>query len=639
MVMLVPNATMPTATAPDLDSRADEGVVNTEASASAPHEPASPESCPVESGDARTCSDPALPTEPQRSAATSRHSECVEDSDGTRRDSIVLVETSSRDEATMTEAIAREPLDNVSTTERATSAAVDTMVSTGETHLLSASGDCRDDTGMLGTSTDASAEDNEGNGVVRDVGAQEPVCSREGSSRKRRRTNDDVTLEPEPITPVVESVESERDNSSANGRTTDDTPPRQRECADGEERPEMSQGALPPRQITQNSRNEGQDVPQGSRSPSVPASSASQGRLSRALKVRVIARSESSVADSQSTPETDVHVLLPRIQRASTSERFRSPQGLQANAGLCSGHPSENNSSSEPTCSEDTPYSESTLQNDDDRIGTVITSTRPRREPPQSGSTGCRRSTCNSRPPEFIELETFLALWRRQHGSAHAEPNAPATAEAATAEPDQPRLVPPLPSSDAMRDDSSTLRGQPALAAADDDDVIAESCKLSRGIRHWEDNVASGRRLCHCRRAVATASQARATARDPQDGTAGEAVTATNFLSGARARALRRAALFEMNSMRALHVLQLCRDERTRRVVLQLYNEGRNSLAMEAYAAEIHALVRSAVDRASLDGSALAGFLQDLTNAEWLLPDTPRRSAGGPQLRNMRDQL
>lgn len=657
------SATPPSAAAPDLDSRGDEGIVNTEASASAQQVSASLESCPVESGDARSCNDPALPTEPQRIAGTSTQSECGENSDGTQCDSSAPAETSSHDKGSASEAIAHEPLENF-TAEEAASAAVDAMESNGETLPLSAPGDCRDDAGLLGTSTHASAEDSEANGAVGDVGAQEPVRSRTNQSLKRRRTDADVTLEPEPITAVAKSVQPEHDNSVANAPTLECTHPGQRECADGEDTPEMSEGVLTPRIITHYNRDEGRDVPQGLRSPPVAGSSTCQGNLPRPLKVRIVASSESSMGGSQSTLETDSDISLPQRQFAGTSECIGPPQGQHAYEELCSGLPTHhaNKASSELSHSGDGPLpnSESSPQNDDDCMVIVVTSPQPRRErsavggtptpdlapfaigdqllPQQSGSTGCRCTTCDSnRPPEELELERFLSFLRRYHASTHAHPNAPATAETVTAESNQPRLVPPIYDY-TMRDNSSASRRQPAAAAADDDDVIAELCELSRGRRHREDDVASGRRLCHCRRALATASQTRATAHGPRDATTGEATTATSFLSGTQARAIRRAALFELNSMRALHVLQLCQDERTRRVVLQLYNEGRNSLAMEAYAAEIHALVRSAVDRARLDSSALAGFLQDMSNAEWLFPDTPRRSAGGPQLRNMRDQ-
>ncbi|KAL3212566.1 hypothetical protein MRX96_007978 [Rhipicephalus microplus] len=204
-----------------------------------------------------------------------------------------------------------------------------------------------------------------------------------------------------------------------------------------------------------------------------------------------------------------------------------------------------------------------------------------------------------------------------------------ATTEAVMAAPDeQPRLVPPAhPFNDTMRGSLSALGRQPAM---DDDDVIVEVCEFSRGARHFEEDGPSGRSLCHCSRALSSASPVRATARGPRAATSGGDNTTDN-------RARRRNLLFETNAMRALHVLQLCQDERSRRVVLQLYNEGKNSLAKEAYAAEMHALVRSAIDRVRLDGSAFAKFLEDLSNAEWLFPETLSHCGGGPQLRNMRD--
>ncbi|KAL3185463.1 hypothetical protein MRX96_005482 [Rhipicephalus microplus] len=101
-------ATLPSTAAPDLEGSADEGVVNTEASASATLQYASPQS-PVESSYARTCNEATLPTQPQRSAATSTQSECIEDSHGTQHDSSVPVEASSPGPVTAGEIIAREP--------------------------------------------------------------------------------------------------------------------------------------------------------------------------------------------------------------------------------------------------------------------------------------------------------------------------------------------------------------------------------------------------------------------------------------------------------------------------------------------------------------------------------------------------
>ncbi|KAL3212558.1 hypothetical protein MRX96_007970 [Rhipicephalus microplus] len=328
------------------------------------------------------------------------------------------------------------------------------------------------------------------------------------------------------------------------------------------------------------------------------------------------------------------------------SEHCNSTQGLQANAVRRSGLLPEHISLSEPTCSQGT-------ANNDYCTITDIFSTRSQPEwsefggmgAPQhsalathqqlfaelyrSGSTG-RTSTIGNTPPNEPVLEMSEVLCRRQHASTHAQENMSlASTEAVMAAPDdQPRLVPPAhPFNDTVRGSLSALRRQPVM---DDDDVIVEVCKFSQGGRHFVDDGASGRSLCHCSRALSSASPARATARGPRAVTSGGANTTDN-------RAHRRAVLFDMNAMRALRVLDHCQDERARRVVLQLYKEGRNSLAKEAYAAEMHALVRSAVDRARLDGSAFAKFLQDLSNSEWLFPETPSHCGGGPQLRNMRD--
>ncbi|KAL3183005.1 hypothetical protein MRX96_006798 [Rhipicephalus microplus] len=115
------------------------GVVNTEASASATLQYASPQS-PVESSYARTCNEATSPTQSQRSAATSTQSECIEDSHGTQHDSIVPVEASSPGPVAAGEIIAREPSDKVATIEEATSAALDVIKSTSETHFLSSPG-------------------------------------------------------------------------------------------------------------------------------------------------------------------------------------------------------------------------------------------------------------------------------------------------------------------------------------------------------------------------------------------------------------------------------------------------------------------------------------------------------------------
>ncbi|KAL3185461.1 hypothetical protein MRX96_005481 [Rhipicephalus microplus] len=328
------------------------------------------------------------------------------------------------------------------------------------------------------------------------------------------------------------------------------------------------------------------------------------------------------------------------------SEHYHSSQGLQAYTGLRSGHLPENISLSEPT------YSQGTDNNDYCTI-TDIFSTRSQPEWSEFGGMGApqqsalathrqllaelyqsgstrRTSTIGNTPPNEPVLKMSEALCRRQHASTHAQENMSlASTEAVMAAPDdQPRLVPPAhPFSDTVRGSLSALRRQPAI---DDDDVIVEVCEFSRGGRHFEDDGVSGRSLCHCSHALSSALPARAMARGPWAATSGGANTTNN-------RARRRTLLFEANAMRALHVLQLCQDERRRRVVLQLYNEGKNSLAKEAYAAEMHALVRSAIDRVRPDGSAFAKFLEDLSNAEWLFPETPSHCGGGPQLRNMRD--
>ncbi|KAH8019768.1 hypothetical protein HPB51_021803 [Rhipicephalus microplus] len=132
-------ATLPSTAVPDLEGSADEGVVNTEASASATLQYASPQS-PVESSYARTCNEATSPTQSQRSAATSTQSECIEDSHGTQHDSIVPVEASSPGPVAAGEIIAREPSDKVATIEEATSAALDVIKSTSETHSLSSPG-------------------------------------------------------------------------------------------------------------------------------------------------------------------------------------------------------------------------------------------------------------------------------------------------------------------------------------------------------------------------------------------------------------------------------------------------------------------------------------------------------------------
>ncbi|KAL3212561.1 hypothetical protein MRX96_007973 [Rhipicephalus microplus] len=131
--------TLPSTGAPDLERSADEGVVNTEASASAALQYASPQS-PVESSYGPTCNEDALPTQTERSAATSRQAECIEDSHGTQRDTSVPVELSSLGLGTAAENMARDSSDNVATIEEATSAALDAIKWTSETHSLSSPG-------------------------------------------------------------------------------------------------------------------------------------------------------------------------------------------------------------------------------------------------------------------------------------------------------------------------------------------------------------------------------------------------------------------------------------------------------------------------------------------------------------------
>ncbi|KAL3212557.1 hypothetical protein MRX96_007969 [Rhipicephalus microplus] len=193
--------------------------------ASTPLESASPESIPVVSSDTRTSNEAALPTKFQRSAAASRKSGCIKVSQGTQCNYRVPVEASSPGEGTAAEVVVCEPSGNVSTMKEATSAEVDAMKSIGDTHSVSAPGDYRDKWKIPGVSSDARA-DNEGISMVRDAGAEEPVCWRENSSSKRRRTDDDVILISEPTPAVVESV--------------------RRECADGGEVLEMYEGLAPP---------------------------------------------------------------------------------------------------------------------------------------------------------------------------------------------------------------------------------------------------------------------------------------------------------------------------------------------------------------------------------------------------------
>ncbi|KAL3212565.1 hypothetical protein MRX96_007977 [Rhipicephalus microplus] len=158
-----------------------------------------------------------------------------------------------------------------------------------------------------------------------------PVCWRENSSSKRRWTDDEVIFVSEPTPAVVESVQTE--------------------CADGGEVLEMYEGPRPLRYMTDNIGGGRQGIPQGSRSPDVHASFNNLGSLFHRVKVRIIAQSDSSTEDIQPSSETDAQILLPWT---SMSQHCHSSQGLQANAGLRSGHLPENISLSEPTCSQGT---------------------------------------------------------------------------------------------------------------------------------------------------------------------------------------------------------------------------------------------------------------------------------------------
>ncbi|XP_049526533.1 uncharacterized protein LOC125946719 [Dermacentor silvarum] len=83
----------------------------------------------------------------------------------------------------------------------------------------------------------------------------------------------------------------------------------------------------------------------------------------------------------------------------------------------------------------------------------------------------------------------------------------------------------------------------------------------------------------------------------------------------------RRGALFELDTVLSLYVLNLIEDHATKQRVLQLYCEGRHSDAMEAYGAEIRALARAAVERPHVAWDGLIGVLRRLTKIEWTFPE------------------
>ncbi|XP_070378319.1 uncharacterized protein [Dermacentor albipictus] len=90
-----------------------------------------------------------------------------------------------------------------------------------------------------------------------------------------------------------------------------------------------------------------------------------------------------------------------------------------------------------------------------------------------------------------------------------------------------------------------------------------------------------------------------------------------------------RDALFELDTVTALHMLRLCREEKARRRVFRLYRVGHYSRASGAYAAQIRGIMRSAIERKRLQWNRIAALLPALGSLGCRFPEPRRCSERG----------